>query len=251
MGAAHAGDDDVCGTVSSRALRSRVRRILLWTFSSFAIGLLIAAIVAGACITLASPGEAPTAQWGTLDFGSRATPRGHVIRGTTRNLPGSTVIQGSVASVVEGGQLLPAAEALRRMRLQAPDLPSWALRKVQASLAKEPNMPVTIVTGGWPWHGLAAVTRSHCRPGVAPVGVDLLVRGDSRLPRVRPLWFGLVLDGIFYGAGIGTLAVLVRSGRRRIRRYQQRCEHCGYNLAGISSAHVCPECGASSKSGLT
>lgn len=61
----------------------------------------------------------------------------------------------------------------------------------------------------------------------------------------RPLWAGLLVDAVFYGAiwacSALTVMFIAAGGRaHRIRRGQ--CAKCGYPLAGVS-APKCPECG--------
>ncbi|MCA9285244.1 MAG: hypothetical protein KDA22_08530 [Phycisphaerales bacterium] len=57
---------------------------------------------------------------------------------------------------------------------------------------------------------------------------------------VRPMWRGLLLDCLFFGAAIGLVRSALVLGRARVRRARGRCPACGYVLMGSPR---CPECG--------
>lgn len=111
---------------------------------------------------------------------------------------------------------------------------------------------------GWPMLSLegwqsAPVLRltgfTHQSPWRTHRGLDL-DRGaeGSGLVNVilplRPLWPGLAINTIFYGAAIWMVWAGAGALRRGVRRRRGRCVRCNYDLRGrASGAVVCPECG--------
>jgi hypothetical protein len=57
---------------------------------------------------------------------------------------------------------------------------------------------------------------------------------------ILPLWSGLAINTLIYGAPVWLLLAVPGMLRRRKRRKQGRCLRCGYDLRGMTP---CPECG--------
>ena len=78
------------------------------------------------------------------------------------------------------------------------------------------------------------------RHGAVPL-VDLPQVAGVVLP-IEPLWGGVVIDTVTWGA----VAVCITAGWRRfrcaMRRLACRCANCGYDMKGNATAR-CPECG--------
>jgi hypothetical protein len=114
------------------------------------------------------------------------------------------------------------------------------------------NRSVERVEVGWPWGAMEwagtmdeRVVRREWSAiaGVRVRGWDgrVALGADRRLPLV-PLWPGMALDALVFGAGAWAGWSGVRGVRGWRRRRGGRCEGCGYRLAGNVSG-TCPECG--------
>ena len=68
--------------------------------------------------------------------------------------------------------------------------------------------------------------------------------GKIILP-LEPIWTGLAVDAIVYGALLWLVTLGPRTMRRLVRRARGRCVRCGYRLTGLT-ADRCPECGGGS-----
>ncbi len=112
---------------------------------------------------------------------------------------------------------------------------------------------LTVERTGFPLHSLSAM--SPAAPGDItygraawkyalwiPLDAELLLgaRGE-RLPQ-RPLWFGFVINTIFYAAVLWMLTLGAFAARRFIRAKRGHCIKCGYDLRGAEH-EACPECG--------
>ncbi len=62
-----------------------------------------------------------------------------------------------------------------------------------------------------------------------------------RLP-LTPLWPGIAINTVFYGAILWLLVPGPFALRRYVRRRRGRCITCGYDLRGAFD-EGCPECG--------
>lgn len=60
----------------------------------------------------------------------------------------------------------------------------------------------------------------------------------------RPVWPGLLLDGVLYGFAWYVLLFARRWPHRLLRKLRNQCVECGYDLRGADHK-LCPECGAS------
>lgn len=117
--------------------------------------------------------------------------------------------------------------------------PGWRERHVGSECAS-----------GWPMRclmSLVVVEDTH-RPSKDTMRWGIkIIRGygshgplEGVLP-LLPIWPGLIVDGLFYGAavwGLGVGLVAARSARRRRRGL---CPRCAYDLHATPDA--CPECG--------
>ena len=98
---------------------------------------------------------------------------------------------------------------------------------------------------GWPLHCLVGnAWRPHRQGGPATAwhgdGGFPLAGVPPRVLPWRPLWPGLLLDSVLYGAALGVL-ILVPRELIRLRRWRRhRCPTCGYP---VGSSLRCPECG--------
>jgi hypothetical protein len=63
----------------------------------------------------------------------------------------------------------------------------------------------------------------------------------------RPLAGGLALDSLIYAAALAGLVAAARLAVRARRRGRGLCTVCRYDLRGLASGSVCPECGAAGR----
>ncbi len=112
----------------------------------------------------------------------------------------------------------------------------------------------TAIAHGWPclvtWS--QGVLRYSSMPPRAPV---ILGRGSWEIPFIQPrngvqpsvafypIWHGVIVNTIFYGAILWLLTLGPFAARRFIRNKRGHCIKCGYDLRGAEH-EVCPECGA-------
>lgn len=116
----------------------------------------------------------------------------------------------------------------------------------------EPGYSVKTMRCGWPcaslgWHEI----REHHWNGPGPADI---VRGRWDVDPIRigwrslelplnPLWLGTIANTIVYAAAAWGIGTLVCTAHRRWRRKRGLCVGCGYDLRGLASGAVCPECG--------
>lgn len=112
-----------------------------------------------------------------------------------------------------------------------------------------PVSPATVRTrAGWPMR----IVQSETVPGPPPpFGREF--RGGIRLKwqltgppiwatslPLKPLWTGLIVNAVLYGAVAWVLVRLLPGRlRRRVRVWRRQCPSCGYPRGGV----MCPECG--------
>ncbi len=111
----------------------------------------------------------------------------------------------------------------------------------------------TAIAHGWPclvtWsQGMLRYSSMSSRPLV------ILRHGSWEIPFIRPangvrpsvgffpIWHGVIVNTIFYGAILWLLTLGPFTARRMIRRKRGWCINCGYDLRGAEHK-VCPECG--------
>jgi hypothetical protein len=117
---------------------------------------------------------------------------------------------------------------------------------------------LVVVHVGWPLRAMqcsgvaaggATVTNIQLAPCIAVSnglhsprihGINPLPRG--RIIPVQPLWFGTVVNILFYSIIVAIASVALTGARAAMRRYSGKCVHCSYDLSGHSSL-ICPECG--------
>ena len=102
---------------------------------------------------------------------------------------------------------------------------------------------IEIVELGWPMRCLAGEGWTERHGFVTPPQVTsgLLVVFGYGWPN-RVLWFGMVINELFYVSLIVSAYCTWRYGRRAIRRRRGCCPRCAYDLRGNSEGG-CPECG--------
>jgi len=61
-----------------------------------------------------------------------------------------------------------------------------------------------------------------------------------------PVWRGLAVDSLAYGAAFAAIGLALTTVRRSWRRSRGRCTRCGYARAGLEAGAACPECGTRS-----
>ncbi len=106
---------------------------------------------------------------------------------------------------------------------------------------------------GWPllsgWYGL-----SNLYPGPVLLEGGIPIYGIPSSPPTRawtiralplhPIWRGIIVNSLFYAAFWTSLFVGIGAIRRALRRRAGRCTRCAYDLSGLRSGTLCPECGA-------
>jgi len=139
-------------------------------------------------------------------------------------------------------------------------LPHWNLDELQES-----GLNIEMAAG-WPWRAFWAASVDYLNPDPSPAyassrdcygGVAVMVpimegeyRGDltPMLIPLTPIWSGLILDTLLYGAVWYFLLWIARRSLRLWRRRRGRCPFCGYRMTMLPGDR-CPECGATSKAG--
>lgn len=111
------------------------------------------------------------------------------------------------------------------------------------------------VQSGWPcaacygweakWFSLEDFRLSDDGAGIIEM---TMVRVDPRRSRTLdvpylPIWRGVILNSVFFGACWWGLFASIGGARRALRRRRGRCVRCGYDRTGLPQGAVCPECG--------
>lgn len=103
---------------------------------------------------------------------------------------------------------------------------------------------------GWPLKSFAAVAVESRRPPavkyselevIGGIGLNRIGGGGPLLPYL-PVWRGLIVNTVLYGAMFWLMFASWPVGRRIIRRRRGLCLWCGYDLHGTEHDR-CPECG--------
>jgi len=118
-----------------------------------------------------------------------------------------------------------------------------------------------VKAAGWPWRAAWCEIKAERIPsrgghiwrvsGGLALDQDIRVAAPNTWPPdypgvipLRPLWLGLLGNvavwSIAWAALVWGPGGLIRWRRRR----SNRCECCGYSLAGLASPALCPECGS-------
>lgn len=137
----------------------------------------------------------------------------------------------------------------------------WMGSTLGMSSGLGPQRTIIHIRVGWPMSAMAWYDYSDTVQKDAPplarawwMGIDLgrpmpatppgskTWRVTPRLP-IRPLWPGFAVNSLALAAIFFMLLTGAHAIRRSRRRRQSRCEHCGYQLASLTT---CPECGSSS-----
>lgn len=137
------------------------------------------------------------------------------------------------------GDVAPAT----RDQWVAEGLPIWArtplLPNDSTPTPREIRRSVTIAYG-WPMRSLFKWYRSS--PSSLTKSYELQLSQSTQLPML-PHGAGLCVDVIFW-SGASAIFVFVYCKLLKYRRGRyRRCTECGYDLRGLSSQHMCPECG--------
>lgn len=129
------------------------------------------------------------------------------------------------------------------------------------------SVEMTTTSAGLPWHVLSAsdqfdsttqwATRASWSSGIVVQSDPVWARGLQhrngdfwyRLP-IRPIWPMIIAQSALYGAAcwaawtgiVGSLTYV----RGKLRAATGRCASCGYDLRGLQTGSLCPECGAQS-----
>ncbi len=103
---------------------------------------------------------------------------------------------------------------------------------------------------GWPLKSFAAVAVESLRPTevkyselnvIGGIQLNRNIGGGPLLPYL-PVWSGLMVNTVFYGAMFWLIFASWPVGRRIIRSRRGLCLWCGYDLQGAAHDR-CPECG--------
>jgi hypothetical protein len=141
------------------------------------------------------------------------------------------------------------AELIRDWSPVPRDTPDRVLRSHSAKLVWERHV---LDARGWPMLSLLSWQRlTEASRYVDVIGIEIgqmgsrLVAGQSGFLPTRPIWPGFAINTVFYAAVLWMLFAAPFALRkwRRIRR--GLCPKCGYDLRGIPTAPVRPECGSS------
>ncbi len=123
---------------------------------------------------------------------------------------------------------------------------------------------ILVKAAGWPWRALWCGIHSENTPNfashtyVAEGGLSLGAPGPGwadwpadykTIIPLRPIWENLLADSAVFAAAWSVVVFGPRRVRVWWRRRNGRCGGCGYDLRGLARGAVCPECGASGKSG--
>ncbi len=115
-------------------------------------------------------------------------------------------------------------------------VPSWAQMEVSGGARKFRN--VAIDARGWPMLAMS----SERNPTAATA---MRVPHPAVIP-LRPIWSGLLVDSLVYGAAVWVMWLGLSRPRRFVREVgrmkQGRCMACGYDL-NFRFEDGCPECG--------
>lgn len=231
---------------------ARTLRILGRVVIALAIGAVVSLIVAAAC---AMTEQGPTSTGPSLKYWEDARTREVFVWTAWEESPhGRTVLLttmgrglGLAADMIETPNTFPCPPAAvpsgerRVTRLVRTE--GWPCRCVWGAYDIDP-----LWDGGGPDVGVLPIS-----PPVALGAVWIgrtLDKDDRRgiggyLP-ITPIWSGLAVDTLFYGAIAWGLLFVPRAVRRWRRRRGGRCVKCGYDRTGLAAGAACPECGASS-----
>lgn len=117
-----------------------------------------------------------------------------------------------------------------------------------------------VKAAGWPWRAAWCEIKAERVPsrgghiwrvaGGLALDQNVRVAAPNTWPPdypgvipLRPLWPGLLGNVAVWSSAWVALVWGPGSLIRWRRRRAGRCEHCGYNLAGLAQPAVCPECG--------
>lgn len=102
---------------------------------------------------------------------------------------------------------------------------------------------------GWP---LMALSGGWSRGQATPLATHWLIvlslpPPGSNAPVVvipcRPIWPGFLINTAIFGAAVLLAGQGFAAARADLRRRQNRCPGCGYDLAATVRGAPCPECG--------
>jgi len=133
---------------------------------------------------------------------------------------------------------------------------SWArdsipFEPLDATLAARPpsaERPLGLLVQGFgfPARSLSSWSLVWFRPNsnsdrIEEVG-QIVISRHAALPCV-PIWPGFAINTLLHAAIAWLLWRSPAAVRRSVRRRSGRCVRCGYSLAGLAGAPICPECG--------
>jgi hypothetical protein len=179
-------------------------------------------------------------------------------------------VASDVSSVeITGGMRIPSDEGPFLEMAPWNEISHWWMRDqldtastsidgtVDLGLPIAPSM-TWIYAVGWPMRSARSLWRLNEKSSEVQGAWRLSWNSDRRLYRYRsslrvnvlelpylPLWRGLTLNSIFFGALLWLLWFGPGMLRRGSRRRRGLCVRCGYDLRGRGDARaLCPECGA-------
>jgi hypothetical protein len=94
---------------------------------------------------------------------------------------------------------------------------------------------------GWPLRAMSGGFYNYSRGGHSTTWLNTGWRRLDMIP-IGPIWGGLLVDSVLYGAPWLALMLAIVWGVRRSRR-RAGCVRCGYDTGGLATGAPCPECG--------
>lgn len=247
---------------ASNPVRCRVKRAILVMSVSVVLGLLTTVAIAWSCSLLSELSTASTLISSTEHVDNTLWRTSGVRYGFGHERE----------SFLISDMRVDGASGNWRLHYGSPGSASVSADSVQLTGASiSPTVPTEfgeIDRAGWPFRALESINHDRARitaprltisfsssrqgidHGLVIDGVPGSLTSDWRALPLKPIWTGLVLNVLIFGALWFGMMVAVRAGVRRSRRRAGCCAECGYDLRG-NTGQRCPECGTESPVGAS